>query len=47
MGHVYDTPHTPLITPVIATASAKNRRVVMFVIDNPGEVKVEGAGEVK
>jgi OOP family OmpA-OmpF porin len=26
---------------------AKNRRVVMFVIDNPGEVEVKGAGEAK
>ena len=27
-----------------AAGRAKNRRVVMFVISNPGEVKVEGAG---
>jgi OOP family OmpA-OmpF porin len=26
---------------------AKNRRVVMFVIDNPGEVNVKGEGDVK
>jgi OOP family OmpA-OmpF porin len=26
---------------------AKNRRVVMFVIDNPGDVEVKGAGEAK
>jgi OmpA-OmpF porin, OOP family len=26
---------------------AQNRRVVMFVIDNPGEVQVEGEGDVK
>ena len=26
---------------------AKNRRVVMFVIDNPGEVTVKGEGEAK
>jgi len=27
-----------------AEGRAKNRRVVMYVISNPGDVKVEGAG---
>jgi outer membrane protein OmpA-like peptidoglycan-associated protein len=26
---------------------AKNRRVVMFVVDNPGDVQVKGEGDAK
>ena len=37
----------PLDSNTTAEGRSKNRRVVMYVLDNPGEVKIEGEGEVK
>lgn len=40
-------PTKPVASNKTAEGRAQNRRVVMFVISNPGDVKVEGAGETK
>lgn len=37
-------PTQPVASNKTAEGRAKNRRVVMFVVSNPGDVKVEGAG---
>jgi outer membrane protein OmpA-like peptidoglycan-associated protein len=37
-------PTQPAASNKTAAGRAQNRRVVMFVISNPGDVKVEGAG---
>jgi len=37
-------PKQPVASNKTAEGRAKNRRVVMFVVSNPGDVKVEGAG---
>ena len=40
-------PTQPIATNKTAEGRAKNRRVVMYVVSNPGEVKVEGAGSTQ
>jgi OmpA-OmpF porin, OOP family len=40
-------PTQPIATNKTAEGRAKNRRVVMYVVSNPGDVKVEGAGSTQ
>jgi len=40
-------PTKPVASNKTAEGRAQNRRVVMFVVSNPGDVKVEGAGSTK